>query len=356
MRSDRRRAAVPAAAILLGGILAPSAARGDSATCAFDAVTHILSVEVTPSNDSAPSLNVIQGGEIVISDGDGGSDCGSATVTNTDTIALASMSESEPFGPFHVHQVPAFVPGFTNETGSSDEIEFLVDLGAQGGHVDFDFHASTSPAVVAAGGNEINLNAAEVDAIDADVTVTGSKGVIEFFDTEFADVIDAGGGGPGVPAQPFRRRVFIGDYVLDTGADVFVGGSGDDALFGVGGDDHLEGGSGDDHMSGSSGDDVVLGGPGNDVLYGSRGADTMGGDRGEDFVSGGGGGDVLLGNGGADHPVGGPGPDRLFGGAGSDLVEGQSGDDSLNGGPNHDICIGGAGADTFAHSCEVANP
>jgi Ca2+-binding RTX toxin-like protein len=346
---------VAGSALLVAGALAAPDAKADEATCAYDAVTHVLAVRITPSNDFAPSLNVIQGGQIVISDGDDGSDCGPATVTNTDTIAISSTSDTQTFGPFHVHEPELFVPGLTNETGSSDEIEFVVDMGTQGGDVHFDFHASASPVTVAAGGNQINLNAAESDGIDADVTVMGSKGIIEFLDTEFADLIDAGGGGAGVPANPFLRRTFFEGYVLDAGADVFIGGARDDVVFGMGGDDHLEGGSGEDQMQGFGGDDVMLGGPGKDLIEGSQGADTLSGGGAADVVFGQAGPDLVHGNGGSDHVVGGALADRLFGDAGADLLQGQGGNDALNGGPDDDVCQGGAGADTFA-ACETQDP
>jgi Ca2+-binding RTX toxin-like protein len=303
--------------------------------CTYDSTTHSVAVLVTPSNDFAPGIVVVQG-DLVIDDGDGGSDCGAATVTNTDTIAISNASDTEPFGPFHVLGAFTFAPGFSDESGSSDEIEFSIDFGPAGGEVDFDYHSSTSPINVAAGKKQINLNAAESDGIDADVTISGSKGVINFLDTEFADVIDAGGGGAGVPAQPFIPRVFFLGYVLDTGADVFIGGAGNDDILGVGGDDHLEGGAGNDQIQGFGGNDLVRGGPGVDFIFGQGGAD------------------LLHGNGGADDVEGGPAADRLFGDAGADDLAGQGGNDAINGGPDNDSCSGGPGADTFA-ACETAH-
>jgi Ca2+-binding RTX toxin-like protein len=334
--------------------LRPAPAMADGATCVYSPVTSVLAVSVTPSDDFAPALFVDQGGNIQISDADGGSDCGVATVTNTDIVTIANTSTTDPFGPFHVTQVPAFAPGSTDEPGSSDEIEFFVDLGTQGGAVHFNFNGSATPIDVAAGGNLINLNAAESDGIDADVTVTGSAGSISLLDSSFADVIDFGGGGPGVAAGPFNLGTHLGGFVLDTGADVIVGGANDDELFGAGGEDLLEGRSGDDDLSGAGGDDVLRGGPGADSMTGLQGADSVSGGSGADDVFGQGGPDLLRGNGGPDQMHGGPAADQMFGQAGADVLDGDGGNDLLNGGPGNDVCFGGPGIDTFAPSCENA--
>ena len=58
------------------------------------------------------------------------------------------------------------------------------------------------------------------------------------------------------------------------GADVLDGGAGDDVLKGGKGADMLDGGAGEDVLKGGKGDDVLMGGAGDDVLKGGRGEDT----------------------------------------------------------------------------------
>lgn len=322
----------------------------DSANCSYDALTMTVSVSVTPSNDFAPGIHVFPSGDIGVSDADDPPiDCGAATVSNSDTISIVNTSTTDPVGLFIQLDFP-FAPGATNETGSSDEIEFNIDFGAGGGVVRFD----DSPVAlhVVMGGDQINLDASETDGVDADVTVTGAD--VFFMGTVFDDVIDAGGGGPGVPAQPFQADVELNGGVNDTGADTLIGGDGNDRIFGIGGQNHIEGGAGDDQIYGGADDDVLLAGPGKDEANGFQSIDTISGGGGNDLLFGQGAADVIHGRGGFDQLFGGPSGDQLFGNAGPDTIEGEGGNDALHGGTNNDVCLGGPGTDSFT-ACEIAN-
>ncbi len=77
------------------------------------------------------------------------------------------------------------------------------------------------------------------------------------------------------------------------GADHILGLGGNDSLYGYGGNDTLEGGAGADLLKGGSGDDVLTGGTGADWLYGGAGRDVFryqsledAGDRIVDFTPG----------------------------------------------------------------------
>ena len=70
-----------------------------------------------------------------------------------------------------------FDPGFTNEPGTSDEIEFAIDIGVYSivgidgtaGNQKIDFGQG---AGALAGVSRINLNAGETTGIDSDVSIT----------------------------------------------------------------------------------------------------------------------------------------------------------------------------------------
>jgi Ca2+-binding RTX toxin-like protein len=268
--------------------------------CLYNAATHV----VTAKDDLGDAFHVGQDGSIR----SGGGYCSPATVTNTDKIVINNTGLEDPNRENIYIQRP-FEPGFTDEPGSSDEIEFEINLSDARTDLSIDgqspFMVSNRTVVITLGGRQLNLNANEGSGVDADVTINGplrGRMVIEGTDLlqdggpfDFADDYIDANGGSGTPATPFFKPIWA---------------------------------------YGLAGIDWLLGGPRNDHLFGGRHTDLVRGGGGADVLKGGKGGDAVQGQGGRD---------RLVGGAGAD---------SLNGGPKRDRCIGGRGADTF-ESCEI---
>ena len=192
---------------------------------------------------------------------------GAATVTNTDEIVAQGNIKVNEF--ILTLGYGGFAPGFTDEAGTSDEIEFSValkggmdDIVVYGTKADEKFvlgRANTILGVV----RTINLNSKEKTGIDADLSFTG----VERLDLQMGrgdDEVDSTGG------------TGTGNLTMDTplivngedGNDMIVGGTGSDALFGGPGSDTLVGKAGDDLVytqDGVSGNDSATGNAGDDV-------------------------------------------------------------------------------------------
>ncbi len=209
------------------------------------------------------------------------------------------------------------------------------------------------------------------------------------------DVIDTSGGGsaplpdqgyPGLypsDANPTNDLDTVyggaGDDTITTGddADLIYGGRGNDVIDAGFDNDTVYGGLGNDTIIGAEGADVIYAGQGDDVVYGGYGpgvpdavnipdnaGDLLPG-NGNDFIDGGMGNDTIFGmddddtiyggqgndviDGGIDDDLiyGGLGDDILMGGQGNDTVDGGQGNDSLVGGDGDDVMTGDAGNDTF---------
>jgi Ca2+-binding RTX toxin-like protein len=308
---------------MLVSLVYPVAARAE-ATCSYSVANRTVTVNATPQLP-APTLSDISGNLSV-----GSVDCGIATTANTDTVVVNDTSADGNMFFYIAPSVP-FGPGFTNEAGSSDEIEFVVNFGAGGDDVfALDGRFQGSALNVVAGGNLINLNAGEGDGVDADVTING----VERFSVVGSDGNDivSGQGGAGT-LGPIAASLFIqGGH---EGDDLLIGGDLQDWIIGDGGNDMLLGMGGPDAP--------VSGSAGNDVLNGGKGSDN--------FLDGGDGDDLIIGGSRADRAMGGLGNDILKGNKGKDRLFGQDGDDSLSGGPDRDRCSGGVGKDKVT-SCE----
>ena len=117
-------------AVLPATATAPASATVSTATCNYSPSTHTMSVSVPADNFAG----IARGGKVIEMNGDS---CLSplfvaATVENTDLIKVTGAA-----GPQFVTVSMGggrFRPGFTDESGSSDEIEFRVALG--GGNTD----------------------------------------------------------------------------------------------------------------------------------------------------------------------------------------------------------------------------
>ena len=303
-------------------------------SCTYDSTTGTVTVLLGADGDS-PTITA-PGGVITV----GGAACESATTANTDLITVAETTPDAQ-GTVTIDLGPGpFAPGATDEPGSSDEIEFAVDLG--GGIDALSVVGGAGMDAFVAGLNGINLNALETDGADADVVVAGVE-QLGLVGLEMNDTLStAGGNGTGtgstIPAT----------LTGGTGAEMFSGGPAPDRFDGGTGFDRVDYSSRTVGVSVSIGDgfandgepaegDEVLGdvewvltGSGNDVLVGDGNAErfeTFGGD------------DQLFGNGGDDELRAGDGTDLLEGGPNDDFLNGGMGDDTERGGGFNDVFV-----------------
>ena len=248
--------------------------------------------------------------------------CGTATRFNTDIIDLTTNSPGSQFVRLRAMESD-FAPGFTDEPGDSDEIEFDLDLSVED-RLDFDAGRVADVrvgSVQPTGVTRLNLNADETNGVDADVLIdaavhevflaAGRRGRPARFDA-------SGGAGTG---DHYAGRTSMAGSNED---DVLIGGLRLNRILGLSGSDHIRGNDSRDRVRAALGRDVIFGAGANDKL--------VGGSR-RDEIHGGDGDDVVVGN----HD-----DDRLFGGEGTDRLEGGEGSD---------VCTGGAGNDDFV-SCE----
>jgi Ca2+-binding RTX toxin-like protein len=307
--------------------------------CAFDPSLKV--VTVTLGFDATHSISV-SGSSIVVD----GATCGAATVTNTDRIDVDDVS----IGGSGVAVIDlaggSFQPGATDEPGSSDEIEFVVDLG-DGPADRLEVRGSPAGEWVVVGTLGANLNLGEPDGVDVDLTASGVEGWL-LDGRSGNDRLSAWGGG--ATGAPVSVPVTV------------LGGSGADRLTGGAAGDYFDGGDGFDTLDesartvpltitvgnnlandGASGEGDNVAGTVEAVLGGVA-SDVISGDDGADLLRGGDGNDVLNGNGGDDDLRGESGNDTLNGGANDDQVVGGDGDDVENGQGFSDLFIQGAQA------------
>lgn len=314
--------------------------------------THVGSiVTVSLSADDDVGLRVSGGAVQYTPNFAGYVNCETATTANTDTINVTGTGDHSLLidlsgGPF--------APGVTDEPGASDEIEFSVDLG---GTSDFDFlgiEGSSGADAVVMGTGGINLNAAETDGVDADVTVPNIEAA-ELVGGDGGDILSAAGGsGTG------------GSITLPEFLDL-LGEAGNDTVTAGGGSEFLDGGPGTDMLDGGPGSfDLLLGGPDNDSLNGGPGlsdlavffdatgpvtaslaAGTATG-SGSDTLSG---IEDLTGTGFNDSLTGDGGPNQLRAFEGNDTLAGGDGVDGVHGGPGNDVVDGGPGNDDDGFAC-----
>ncbi|MEX2439616.1 MAG: calcium-binding protein [Actinomycetota bacterium] len=341
---------------LLLGLVSPAAS---AATCSPASGT----VKIVLGSGETSTISRGAGGAILVD----GVACDAATVTNTDLIAVASTDGSTTFridlsgGPF--------APGSVDEPGTSDEIEFTVDLQ----------NASRGTLVVlGTSGNEViglaeNPNIADETAINLADEAPGSTG--EDFDVSMAGVsdvvVDVRGGSDVVEhaviggSSPSPSTL---ELIGGPGADRLSGGDDGDELVGGSGSDDLEGGDSQDDFYPQAGNDSVTdtgNNPADQVHFDSPdgtpigtagvtvdlGAGTSTGvSTGNDtleqieYVSGTPFADVLRGD--AKH-------NEFFAGAGADRMTGLGENDSLTGGTGGDLYSGGGARDSVFLSGET---
>ena len=249
-----------AAAALVVAIPSPVAA---AATCQYTAADHKVTLSITGASTNT-ALYRVAGGAITLN----GYYCGAATLTNTDTIVVTGDAQSQVL--IITLALGAFTPGFTNEAGSSDEIEITVNLG---GGTDtlrivgndnvnkFVFGQDNSKAGTP---RKVNLNAGEGTGIDGDLTVSNVEN-ITVYGQGGNDVIRARGKS-GTGPNPFSLPLLV---YGGAGADTIKGGDAQDRLYGEGGKDEIWGyGTGDFiHLDDGAPGDKGYGGAGVDLAY-----------------------------------------------------------------------------------------
>jgi Ca2+-binding RTX toxin-like protein len=266
------------AALVAVCMVFPVAASADTATCTYTAATHSAAIAVTPDTTHAGTGIFIRqtDGDLMVTSGVTTTPCGTATRTNTDTITVTGTGPASRGAIFRLGTSVPFGPGFTDEPGSSDEIEMSFDFSSGGRWYLTPSGTSSSVALdLALGGNQINLNAGEADGIDADAVVNGPYNV--FVEGSFAADRILANGSAGTGGQPLAARMVAS---TSKGADLILGGKrGDDlsggldpdVIFGGRGKDSLKGEGGIDRLFGQAGNDKLLGGPGKDRLDGGSG-------------------------------------------------------------------------------------
>jgi len=252
--------------------LSASPARGIGVTCDYTQSDHKVKIVMTGGSNALIRRDIAD--RIRVND----VQCDRmATVYNTDTIYVFAGAGTQ-FVTFSLSQ-GGFKPGFTDERGTSDEIEISVSLGPDPdslhiyGNDPYVDHIRIGKSTGFAVLGKINLNSNEATGIDADLTmIIGVEERIVLGRGGDDDISGAGGAGTGDPA----------DFLLK-----------------------LSGGQGDDQITGSAVKDSLIDHDGADVIQGLGGPDVI---------------DVADGNGG----------DQIFGGSGDDLCNFDAGDSVTN--------------------------
>jgi len=310
-----------------------------------------------------------------------GTQCQTATVTNTDTVNVTGSTGSE--------SVTIDLGGgaFTNAGG---DIAFNLAMstnGPAGDTLTIDGAPTADDIVFGASGVDLTNDAS------VDVTTTGTENFAVNAGTGNDTVSGAGSGATGAAfATALSLNGGAGDDTLTggDGPDTFVGGAGNDTIAGGSGSDTAdysasEAGVNVDLTAGTASDgeggsdtlasiQIVLGSSFHDVLHGgASGGDTLLGDGGNDLLVSGGATDVMDGNAGINTVSyvdagaavtvnlatgsgtgSGSGADtvlniqRITGSAFSDTLTGDSENNRITGLAGNDTESGGLGNDTFA--------
>jgi Ca2+-binding RTX toxin-like protein len=329
-----------AATTLVGGILVTGSPASATVTCEQDEFSQPF-ITMTGDRDVVRVKVGGTGTQIMWNDGSGYEPCGTATVHNTIKLTVNGVVGTPQ--QLIIDLVGGhFVPGEGDEPGSSDEMEFEVNLkGSTGGE-------SSIPDVVRVEGagavdrlvagstleagpefvTHVNMNPSEPDGIDSDVDIR-PFGALVLAGGANGDFLWANGGfGTGDGVRVTRALTVNGE-----GGNDDLRGSARMGTAGRRGSACMEVSGRFSSILGRS-FECLLGGADNDRLDGRGLQDDLFGHAGRDVIEGGG------------------GDDDLWGGGGRDTLAGEAGDDRLDGGPDHDRCVGGTGADTVAN-CEA---
>ena len=252
-----------AMAVALLGAATPATVAAAGASCTYSAADHKVTLTITGASTNTALYRVISGAITL-----NGNYCGAATLTNTDTIVVTGDAQSQVL--FITLALGAFTPGFTNEAGSSDEIEITVNLGGGDdtlrlvGNDNVNKFVFGQDNAQAGTPRKINLNAGESTGIDGDVTLTNVENITVYGEGG-NDVIRAQGKtGAGPNPLTLPMLVYGGP-----GADIIKGGDAGDRIYGEAGKDEVWGfGYGDFiHLDDGAPGDKGYGGGGIDLAY-----------------------------------------------------------------------------------------
>jgi hypothetical protein len=326
--------AVSLVAVVLAVLVPTTTSAGFESTCSFDpgsARVDITSVGSDGLSRNGESIELLS------------TDCGEATVHNTDLIVV-TISETSSRSEFALFLEPdgRFAPGATDE-GPGSEIEIEVHFTDRSDEV-LGVYAGTGGQRIAIDGQDIDLDADE-ETPEPDVFVSGLDDCEP--DVSGCDILD-------VQTRDGRDR--IDQRTHDEGTIVFLlAGSGDDVIQAQSSIVALtfaDGQGGADEMR-TDANARMRGGPGADLLVGGAGADgALHGDGGDDRVFGRGGADGVQGGGGHDLIVGGRRADILSGGLGGDRIWGGRGPDEISGDDGYDRCEPEPGRTLQEQGCE----
>jgi len=300
-------------------------AAGESATDVFaytvsdgNGGTDTASVTVTITGSDDNSFALAADAPTVL-EGDTGTTSVTFTVTRTGDL---SKTATVAFAVLPTGADPADQPDFTDSTDDafpSGMVAFAEGQATATITVD----VAGDPFVEDDEGFLVSLSDAQV--MDGNGVFTTATATVTILNDDEATQEDGTGGGDVIGGS---------DQVDD-----IDGGDGDDVISGGGADDDLRGNDGDDTISGDDGDDFINGSRGDDVVLGGNGDDELEGGQGDDRIFGGDGDDVLRGREDDDEVYGQAGDDEVRGGKGDDILSGGTGDDELNGGKGDDTFI-----------------
>ena len=273
--------------------------------CTFNSTTKTVTANVAAG---ASAELVVAGGEIRF--GATPVSCGTATVTNTDSIVVNGVAASVEHVTIDLSG-GLFAPGATPESTGTSEIELSLLLGDASDLVTVRGSSAADRVAIGTSGIAFTTDG------DADATMSPLPAAIEVLGLGGADIVTGRGG---------------------TGA----GASYPNALVVDGGDEN-------DTIDGGAGGDDISGGGGNDTLSGREGADTVDGGAGNDSVAG---------NDGNDELIGGAGSDTLLGGEQDDVLraDDDEADANVNGGPGSDTAHFDQGVDPSPVAVETLIP
>ncbi len=315
--------------------------------------------------------------EYVITDGNGGADTATVTVT-------VNSVEDAPEALNNIYQVRS------DEAFGDVDGNVIADDTGDGVDRDADGDILTVMAVAGVAANVGTAVAGDnggLFIINADGTVDFNAngefddlGLNDQAETSVTYTITDGNGGTDTATATFIVTGINNGTVEGTdGADVmtpgFVDADGDiidgndailpgdvgddDLIYGYGGDDTIDAGDGDDEVYGGEGDDEITGGDGNDTVYGEAGDDVIDTSNPNDDALPDVGypglypadtdpnddKDVVFGGGGNDTITTGDDDDIIEGGTGNDTIDAGWDDDTVRGGEGNDTIIGNEGND-----------
>src|SRR5262245_46975571 len=286
-------------------MLAAVPAQAVANSCTYNSVNR----QVTFDMNGLHGWLGVSAGDIMANDdtaGTGATQCGTATVNNTDGITVDGDGSTGVLvldlrgGPF--------APGESPEASGTAEIEINATVGTASLSA-IAFVGSDNADDIVAGDNNSGATSSNGDGAvnwdgdsDADVTFLMGSGneVFEIDGFGGADLVSLNGGsGHGGPLEQISTFVFGGDGndtltgtsfdadgtpVDSNTGDTLAGNDGNDTLNGLGGDDQLEddGNLDPDTTCATDELDVLNGGDGEDDLFAGTGRDLLDGGNGND--------------------------------------------------------------------------